>query len=458
MTEPRGRDAMSGGDPGQLRQEIESLERERDRLRGEVDRLHGPSAPRRLRAIAAVALVVVSVVAFAAAVPGTWTRRTVLNTDRYVEYTSQIAAEPAVQQRLAARITDAAFEALDVEARLRSALSGVRTELGFLAGPITQAVHERIRSRVEQLLASETFQRLWAEANRVAHAQILAVLGGDSEAVRIVDGKVVLNTLPIVNETLKDLTGLVSDLVGRPVQMPEITATTVPSEAITQIESALGVDLPDNLGAIEIYDANEIEAVQQAVNLFDRAVVLVVVLWVLTFAAALLVSQRRRRTLLQLLVASTIVLVLERRFAIATVDSVVAGLAPEARAAGRAIADVLLGGLLRYTKWLLWIAVLASAMALVTGPYGWATRMRSGVVDVVAAAVGAVRGTQAGPTARWVASRRDPLMLAGAALFVLVLLVVDVGIAGFLLLIAILALFELAVWRTAAALAPPALA
>jgi hypothetical protein len=265
---------------------------------------------------------------------------------------------------------------------------------------------------------------------------------------------VVLNTLPIVNEALKGLTGLASELVGRPVQLPEITSETVPSEAVQRIEAALGVDLPDDLGAIEVYDADQVREVQQAVNLFDRVVVLTVVLWLLTLAGALAVSQRRRRTLLQLLTAFAVVLVIERRFAIATVDGVVDGLDPEAQAAGRAIVDVLLGSLLTYTAWLLAIALAVIVVALVTGPYPWATRLRHGVAEVGAATAGMVRGTDAGPTARWVAPRRDPLMLAGAAVFIVLLLVLDVGLFGFLVLAALLALYELAVWRTAEALAP----
>ena len=446
---------MGQDEPGELQDEVERLRKERDALRGEVESIRtSPLSRSRTRSVATVVLLVVSVVAFAAAVPGAWTRRTVLDTDRYVELGTEIAAQPEVQQRLAVRITDATFTALDVESRLAAALGDIRSELTFLAGPITQAVHDQVQTRVEQLLASDTFQQLWAEANRIAHTQILAVLDGDSQTVALQGDTVVLNTLPIVNEALKGLTGLASELVGRPVQLPEITSETVPSEAVQRIEAALGVDLPDDLGAIEVYDADQVREVQQAVNLFDRVVVLTVVLWLLTLAGALAVSQRRRRTLLQLLTAFAVVLVIERRFAIATVDGVVDGLDPEAQAAGRAIVDVLLGSLLTYTAWLLAIALAVIVVALVTGPYPWATRLRHGVAEVGAATAGMVRGTDAGPTARWVAPRRDPLMLAGAAVFIVLLLVLDVGLFGFLVLAALLALYELAVWRTAEALAP----
>lgn len=448
---------MIQGDAERLREEVERLRRERDRLQAEVEGRHrGMSRRSRIRSGATAVAVVASVLAFAAAVPGTWTRRTVLNTDRYVALSSEIAARPAVQERLAVRITDATFEALDVEARLEVVLADVRNELAFLAGPITQAVRDRVNARVEQLIASDMFQELWTDANRVAHTEILAVLRDASETLQLVDDRVVLNTLPIVNAALEGLTGFASELVGRPVDLPEITAETVPAEAIRGLETALGVDLPDDLGAIGIYDAAEVDGVQRALNTADRGVVLLVILWLVALLVALAVSRRRRRTLLQLMIASAVVLALERRFAIAIVDGIVDGLDPDARAAGLAIADVLLGNLLRYTGWLLALLLSVVVLALVTGPYAWAVRLRQAVVELVAAAAGIVRGRQVSPTARWIAQRRDPLMLAGIAVSIVVLLFVDLGIVGLLVLASLLALYELAIWRSGGVLTPAA--
>ena len=415
-----------------------------------------PARKRRGRGIATVVLVVVASILFAAAVPGMWARNTVLDTDRYVTLVSDIAEEPAVQARLAERITDATFQSLDVEDRLQSVLESIAPRLGALAAPITEGVRERIRVRVEDLLASDRFQELWADVNRVAHDRIVAVLEGDAEIVRLVDGAVTLNTLPMVNEVLKGMTGLVSEIIGRDFTPPEITAETVPSEAISRLEAALGVDLPDDLGAVQVYDSEELSTVQDAVNLFDTLAWVLVVLWALAFAGALAVSTRKRRTLLQLLVVSALLLILERRFAIAATNSLVENMDPAAQAAGRAVVDVVLGSLLWATGWLLGIALVALVVALITGPYRWAVWTRHTVGEVGSSSVGMVRGTEAGPTARWVAGHRDLLMVLGGAALALVLLVADLSMAWLLVLVVLLALYELAVWRTSAALAAPA--
>jgi hypothetical protein len=387
--------------------------------------------------------------------PGVYTRRTLSDTDRYVEVVSEVAQQPAVQAYLAARLTDEAFMALDVQGRLSTALGNFDERLAFLAGPITQSVRDLVRDQVEKLLASDAFQNLWAEANRVAHAQIKAVLNGDTEGVvQISDGKVVINTLPLVNEVLKGLSGLISQLVGRTVTFPEITPEMIPSEAINQLESTLGVDLPDNFGTIAVYDSDTLAELQTTVDTFDRLIVLFVVLFILASAGALALSQRRRRTLLQLMTASAVVIVLERRSAIVAVDRLVDSARPEARAAVRAAADVILGGFLRSSALLLGLALLVIVIALLTGPYPWAERVRAGAAEVFGTAAGMVQGTEAGPAAQWVAGHRDLLMLAGAIVAVVLFWWLDLSIWGFLLLVLLVGLYELAVWRTAEALRP----
>lgn len=441
---------------GSTPEELEHLRQERDELQRRVEELETTKRS-RARGVITVVLVILSVLSLAAAVPGTWTRRTVLNTDRYVETVSEIADQPEVQEYLATQITDAAFEALDVQGRLGNVLGDIQPQLAFLAAPITQAVRDVVQDKVEELLASERFETLWAEANRLAHTQILSVLEGDSEAVQVVDGDVVINTLPIVNEALKGVGSLASDIAGRPVTLPEINSEDLADQAgvqaaIEKVEEALGVTLPEGFATIEVYDADEVETVQQAMHAFDRGIVLLVILWLLTFAGAIAVSQRRRRTLLQLMVVSVVMIVLERRFAIASVDQIVASLGTDAQAAGEAAADVLLSSLLTYTWWLLLASITTIVVALVTGPYAWAVRLRQGVVDVASLGVGMVRGTEAGPAARWVAARRDLVMASAAGLFVLMLLLFDITMTWFLVLVVLLALVELAAWRTSEAL------
>lgn len=443
-------------DEKDVEDEVERLRRERDELQQKVEKLEDrPARQGRLRRILAVVLIVLTVIVFAAGVAGAWARRTVLDTDRYVATVGPLAEEPAVQEYLARTITNQVFLALDVRGRLEAVLAERADQLVFLAGPITDSVHGFVQDQVDKVVASEQFARLWTEVNRLAQEQAVRLLEGDTEVVTIQGDKTVLNLVPIANEVLKGVSGVVSELIGRPVTLPELTAQTVPDEAIARIEQALGVDLPTDFGTIVIYDTEELAAVQQAVNLFNKAVVLLAILFVAGFVAAIWISTRKRRTLLQLTTALAVVLVLERRFAIAAANDVVDGARPENQAAARAVVDSFLGSLLRYTGWFLAAALVTLAIALLTGPYPWAVRFRGWVVDLGRALGGMLKPGERTPATEWVAAHRDPVMMGIALFGVLVLLVWDVSIVGFLILAVVIAVLELLAYRIGAAARAP---
>jgi len=224
----------------------------------------------------------------------------------------------------------------------------------------------------------------------------------------------------------------------------------VPSEAVARIEQALGVDLPDRFGTVTVYDSEELAAVQDAVDLAGRLITLIVVLFLVAAVGALWASTRRRRTLVQLTTALAVVLVIERRFAIAAANRVVGAAKPENRDAANAVVDQVLGTLLRFTGWLLVLAVGALLIALLSGRYPWAVRLRGWVRDVGAAVTGAVGRGEGVPAGAWIGGHRDALMLGGAAVFVLVLLVANLSVGWFLLVALLLGAYELLVYRLGA--------
>lgn len=444
-TSPGDGAAAEPPDADQLRAERDALERRVEELEAR------PQRRRRAARITAVICVTLAVILFAAAIPGTWARRTLLDTDRYVATVAPLARDPAVQEYLARTLTEQLFTSLDVQDRLSASLESRAPRLVFLAGPVTNAVEGFVEQRARTLLASEAFATIWAEANRVVHEQVVAVLKGGGQTVQVRNGQVVLNLLPLVDQVLKSMTALVTDLVGHSVTLPEISAEDIPSEAVTKLEGALGIDLPDRFGTVVVYDSEDLAAVQQGVERASRLIVLLVVLFVVFAAAAILISPRKRRTVLQLATACAVVLVLERRFAIAEGNSLVGDVKPENQAAARAVVDQVLGGLLRYTGWFLVIALVVIVVALVSGPYPWARRSRRWIADLSRAVVDPVREREATGVAAWIAAHRDALMLGGAAFAVLILLLADLSVAGFILLALLLVVYELVVYRVAAA-------
>lgn len=424
---------------------------ERDAPAKGVEQLEArPAKRRRVRRVSTAILLVLAVVLFTLAVPGAWVRRTLVDTDRYVATVAPLAQDAAVQEYLARTVTNQVFAALDVEERLGSALAELAPRLTFLAGPMTNAVHGFVEERVASVFASDAFARYWERANRFVHTQLIAALRGEGDAMTVADGRVVLSVLPLVNQGLEAISSVTSELLGRQIDLPELTGEEVPVEAVARIEQALGVDLPDRFGTITVYDSEELAAVQDGADLAGRLMSLIIVLFVLAAAGALWASTRRRRTLVQLTTALTVVLVIERRFAIAAANRVIDAAKPENRAAANAVVDQVLGTLLRYTGWLLAIVVATLLAALLSGPYPWAVRLRGWVRGIGAAVTGAVGRGEGVPAAGWIGAHRDSLMLGGAAVFVLVLLLANLSVGWFLGLALLLGGYELVVYRVGA--------
>jgi hypothetical protein len=436
-------------------EDLEAVRAEVDRLKEEVEKLEAkPQKRARLRKVFAVVFIVIAVLAFSAATPGVWARRTVYNSNRYLAVVGPLASDPAIQEALARQLTQAVFTATDVQAKVQAAIAERAPRLGFIAGPLTSSLQGFVQDQAQKVLASSQFQDFWVRANTALQKQVVAVLDGNSDVLTVQGNQVVFNYLPLLNDALQQLSGTLSAILNRPITLPTITPDTVPSQAVASLQTALGVTLPPNFGSVTLFQGDELTSVQDAVSTFNKILILAIVLFIIGAALALIFSTNRRRTLLQLLTALIVVVVLERRFAIAEANNVVSMAKPENQAAVQAIIGAFLSSLLLATKRILWVLFVVLIVAVVTAPYPWAVRARAWVGDVGRAGVGAVRGAEIGPATVWVGGHRDALMLAGAVVAAIILLFATISLGWFLVLAIVLVLYELAVYRIAAATLP----
>ena len=447
-------DESNGSDeersPEELEAEVERLRAEREDLEARVESLEAkPQKRQRTRRILTPILVALSILVFTITVPAAWGARTVLNTDRYVATVAPLADDPAVQASIATKLTDQVFSALNVQATLSDALAALGGRATVLAGPLTIAVKGFVRDQVEKVVASDAFKTFWVEANRFVHTQVLAILRGDTETITTREGKVLLNLLPLVNLALGSIQTVASDLVGRDVALPQISEEDVPSASIAKLEQALGVDLPDTYGQVVVYDSEDLAALQKALYLFERLLVLLLILILILVGASLLVSTRRRRTLIQLAAGAAVGLVVIRRIAIMSRDTVFDRVDTQRFPSVRVLTDDLMESLFRYTAILLAIVLLVLLIALITGPYPWAVTVRGWVRDgthAIAAAFSGERLPDSGRV-RWLRDHRDALMLGGAVFAVALLLLFDLSLWGFVIAGIVIALYEIALAR-----------
>ncbi len=425
--------------------EIDRLRAERDAAVSALDKL---GRRRRRRARARRILVGALVVVFSLLLPLTavvgWAHNTVLNTNGWVRTVGPIASDPAVTAAISAEVTNELFTALDAQGQIASALP---PKASFLAAPITNGVKGYVQTGVDRVLSSPQFQTLWVNANRFAHDELVKVLRGNSNALVTTNGEVVLNLVPLINSTLQELGPFVSGLVGRTVTLPTLSNNEVPAAACQRISAALGRPLPATCGQIPLFPADKLTQAQRLVRAFDRITVLLLVLTPVVGAVALWISRRRRRTLLQLSVGGLLGLVIFRRATWWLQSDLVSTGKPQNKAARQAILDQVTHGFFTLSGWLMAGLAAVAVVALITGPYPWARASRGYVAtggrQAWGLALATVRAAGDDRTVNWIESHMSAMQVSGVVAAVLLMLIFSVSFAGFLVIAAVLALYEL---------------
>ncbi|MGH9212322.1 MAG: hypothetical protein ACRD2C_16815 [Acidimicrobiales bacterium] len=354
-----------------------------------------------------------------------------LDTDRYVSTVAPLARDPAVQDQVAADVTREVFRHLDIENVTRDTLqrladSGAPSAVVDLATPIAAQVEEFARSEVRTLVATERFATLWAEANRVAHSELRALLTGDEGALQAEDDRVTLELDPVVAAVRQRLIdrgfGLASNIPGVTTEL-----TLVESDGLTRAQT-----------------------VTRRLN--TAATVLPFVVLVLVVAAVLLAPNRRRGLLTAAVAVVLGALVLGVALAVARgwfVDDLTSdSLSTEA---ATSIADALLGPLRTSLRAAL-VAGLIVAAACLGGPAALAVARRRGATrGATGVRQGATAGSPPSAAEAWVGAHKPALRVGVVAAAAFALAFWSDPTAGVVLVLAGLTLLGLAIVELLAA-------
>lgn len=260
----------------QLRERVRELEAdleaERQARRAAETRLPGPdgtpeadgsadtASGGRGRSVASFVALLLACVLAPLSVVSVWASTYVSDTDQYVATVAPLADDPEIQRAVAAEVTTAVLDAVDVETVTTDLLDTlasqdqvpprVATALPALAGPITSGVEGFAQTQVERVLASEQFATLWAEVNRRAHTQVVRLLEGDPDgAVTAQDDTVTLNLAPIIERVKQELLDRGFTLADN-IPVVDRSFVLVESDQVTKAQTgyrvllALGVWLP----------------------------------------------------------------------------------------------------------------------------------------------------------------------------------------------------------------------
>lgn len=444
----------------------------------------GDSSDRRLRrafirrwlTIFFVGLTAISVTVSTVAI---WAHRTVFDTDSFMEVVGPALEDPAFYDAVSEQVSDGVLDALDLETRIEDGLSALddflssalidaldldvedrrllqrfdRPGLASLAPAITEAIEGVIADTIDDVITSDEFRALLPVLVEEIHRAAVALIEGDPadlENVYIEDGEVRLNLIPTIAEVLRRVADEIRDFLPD-VQLPDAVSNRV-GEGIEQVGSALGAELPADFGQVTIMSEGDFDEIRDAGNSIDRLVWGIVLATVLLVVATIAISATRRRTVVQLGIGIALGLVVGWIIIAQVRDAVVDGITdPNSSMAAARLFDELLTSL-GTAEWLVAIVALSVALvAYLAGGPAWLESARDWFDDQVVT-------DEPSDFQRWVAGHHDALRIAGAAVAVVIVLLVGFSLAAVVIVGVILAgyLWALASLQRAAGRGEPA--
>jgi hypothetical protein len=213
------------------------------------------------------ALVVVAAVIGLVSSLNVWATRQALSTENWTNASSDLLQNPDIRNAVSVYLVDQVYENVDVTQILAEKLPP-RTK--GLAAPLAAALQQPAARTASALLGRPRVQALWKEANRKAHALLMAGLDGKKGLLVSTNGNVVLDLRPLV-EQLVQRTGL----GGRVAQR-----------------------LPPDAGQIVIMKGNQLETARRGIKVIRVLSFFLFFLVLGLFAAARYIAPQRRRTVL----------------------------------------------------------------------------------------------------------------------------------------------------------------
>ncbi|WP_331728010.1 hypothetical protein [Streptomyces sp. NBC_00158] len=200
-----------------------------------------PPRRHRARSLLGAVLIVLGCVLAPLGILASWTSDIAGDTDRYVKTVAPLASDPDVQAAVANRVTGAVMEHIDLPALLEDAAPDQRPllekALGGLGGSLEDALSSFVREKAREVVASDAFATVWADANRAVHTSLVRALTGSEEgAVRIKNDAVTLDLAPVIEQVEQRL---VRSGLGAAKKIPEIHTdfTLVQSQDIGRVRT-----------------------------------------------------------------------------------------------------------------------------------------------------------------------------------------------------------------------------
>ncbi len=220
-----------------------------------------------VRTVAVVILLILGTIAAFTANATVWANSTVFDTDDFIATANRVMREPAVQDRLATRLTDRLLTNPEVQSRLRAELPD---RAQFLTPVILEAASNAVHDIILRLLQNETVQSATDTALTAVHTQLMRFLQ-DEGAITIEGDDLVIDLRVILQRAGEEL-GFSGDRVSN-------------------------LNIPEDAGKVVLVeDAETLSALRPVLAKHDTIAWISVALAVILFGAAIFVARNRRLT------------------------------------------------------------------------------------------------------------------------------------------------------------------
>ena len=334
--------------------------------RAELVRLRAEAAARSHRGaragrwVGACVLMVLASLVGLTSVAAVWLRSQVLDTGRYVETVAPLASDPAVQDAVAARLSDEIVTKLDIQAlatQLVQSLEqrGAPQRVSELVPPLVSGIESFLNDKIHQVVTSARFAQFWENANRTAHEQLDAILTGQGSDLVSTDNTAIVIDLGQVLELVKQ----------RLVESGFAAAQRIPQTSIPYT----------------VADVKALPKLQRATKLLNTAAWVLPLLALLLGIAAVATAPNRRRGLLITVTVFGVTLLLGLAAVALARENVLSNLPPTVRSpqAAASLWDTVVRFLLDGIKSLIVLCAIVILLTLLAGPSRAAHAIRHGL-------------------------------------------------------------------------------
>jgi hypothetical protein len=193
-----------------------------------------------------------------------WSKQQFLDTNQWTKSSTELLANPQIRTALSVKLVDLVSQEANIQERLKTRLPpAAQGAVPVLAGVVRSGAARVI----DDFLQTQAAQTIWKEANRRAHATLVAVLEGHNvRNVSTANGEIVLDAQPMVS----------------------------------QVAARLGIHLPasSQSGQIVLMKSSQLKNAQHAVKVIHRISAFLVILVFVLYALAIYLARGQRRGVL----------------------------------------------------------------------------------------------------------------------------------------------------------------